>query len=222
MKYEIFHRPSYAMLKLNLPDAESVIAEAGAMVAMNTAMTIKTHARGGVLKSMSRSLLGGESFFVNTFTSNGDGELVLAPRLPGDIIARELNGQTLFVQSGSFIAATPDVEIDTKWGGTKGFFSTKNFFLLRCSGNGTIFLSSYGAIEEVTLAAGQRYVVDTAHTVAFDESVQYAIKSSGKIKTLLFSGEGLICEYTGPGQIYYQSRDITALANIIGPMVAQK
>ena len=34
-----------------------------------------------------------------------------------------VGGQALLVQSGSFLAATMGVSIDTKWGGAKAFFS---------------------------------------------------------------------------------------------------
>jgi uncharacterized protein (AIM24 family) len=56
-------------------------------------MEIKTEARGGFLKSISRSMFGGESFFMNTYTGERDGDqILLAPPLPGDVAVIEMTG----------------------------------------------------------------------------------------------------------------------------------
>ena len=48
MEYEIFHRPSYAMLNMQLSAGENVSAEAGAMVSMSSGIEIETSMRGGL------------------------------------------------------------------------------------------------------------------------------------------------------------------------------
>ncbi|MBD3305301.1 hypothetical protein GF348_02930 [candidate division KSB3 bacterium] len=45
---------------------EEVQVEAGSMVSMSTGVQIQTKARGGLIKSLARSVLGGESFFQKT------------------------------------------------------------------------------------------------------------------------------------------------------------
>lgn len=77
------------------------------------------------------------------------------PSLPGDIFDVALAGRTLYAQSGAFLTSSPEIEVDTKWGGAKTFFSKEGFFLLKLSGTGSVFLSSYGAIHEIQLEAGQ-------------------------------------------------------------------
>ena len=54
---------------------------------------------------------------------------------------------------------------------------------------------------------GEKLVVDTGHIVAFSDTMQYKIKTFGGIKSTLFGGEGLICEFTGPGVVYIQTRN---------------
>ena len=206
MDYTIEYGPAYALGIVTLASGESFQAEAGAMVSMSDSIEMTTSARGGVMKSLKRSVLGGESFFINTFTAKLSGEVTIAPALPGDIVALELGEQPLLIQSGSFLGATPEVEIDTKWGGGKTFFSREGLFLLRCTGHGTVFVASYGAIRQLDLAAGELYTVDTGHMVAFDESVQYDVGKSGGWKSTLFSGEGLVVKLTGPGRFYMQTR----------------
>lgn len=222
MKYEVKYGPSYALGIISLDAGEKVQAETGAMVSMSDSIKIETGMKGGILGGLKRSVLGGESFFLNTFEAEQPGEVTIAPALPGDIIALDLAGQTLLVQSGSFLAATPDVEIDTKWGGGKTFFSREGLFLLKCSGSGTIFISSYGGIHLVDLDAGQRYVVDTGHMVAFDESVQYDVGRAGSWKSTLLGGEGLVCKLTGPGRFYLQTRNPESFLQWLVPKLPGK
>ncbi len=222
MQQEILFSPAYTLLKLNLSQGEAVLAESGAMVSMSDTVEIQTKAKGGMMKSLGRAVLGGESFFMNTFTATQPGELTLAPNLPGDIFTRQLNNETLFVQSGSFLAATPDINIETKWGGAKTFFSSEGLFLLKISGTGTVWLSSYGAILEKTLAPNEVYKVDTGHIVSFDESVQYKVRKVGGWKSTILSGEGLISELTGPGKITLQTRSEQALLSWLIPKLPRQ
>ena len=165
-----------------------------------------TAARGGIFKGLRRSVLGNESFFINTFTAREPGLVELAPPTPGDIQAVELFQQTLYIQSASFLAATTGLDIDTKWGGARTFFSSEGLFMLRCAGTGTVLISSYGAIHQVNLLPGEEYTVDTGHMVAFDQSVRYSVGRTGSWKSTFLGGEGLVCKLQGPGRFYMQTR----------------
>jgi uncharacterized protein (TIGR00266 family) len=222
MKYEIQYRPSYALGLISLEAGEKIQAEAGAMVSMSDSIKMDSSVRGGIMSGLKRSVLGGESLFINTFTAEQPGEVTVAPALPGDIVALDLQNQTLLVQSGSFLAATPDINIDTKWGGAKTFFSREGLFLLKCTGVGTLFLSSYGAIHLVDLQPGQRHIVDTGHMVAFDETVKYEVGRAGGWKTTLVGGEGLVCKLTGPGRFYLQTRNPDSFISWLAPKLPGK
>jgi uncharacterized protein (TIGR00266 family) len=222
MEHEVLHGPAYSLLRVNMGRGESVAAEAGAMVSMSDGVAIETSTRGGLVGALKRSVLGGESFFLNTFSTDGGGEVCFAPPLPGDIASLELKGETVFAQSGSYIASTTGIDIDTKWGGARTFFSREGLFLLRMSGSGKVFLSSYGAIREVELSSGQKYVVDTGHMVAWTEGVKYTVKRVGGLKSTLFSGEGLVCELTGPGKILMQTRSVDAFLTWLAPNLPKK
>ena len=222
MNYEILHRPSYALLQVRLAAGESVNAESGAMVSMSADIEIETGMRGGLLGGLTRKFLGGESFFQNTFTASKDGEVNFAPSLPGDICAVELRDETIYAQSGAYIACTEGIQVDTSWGGAKTFFSGEGLFMLKISGSGTVFLSSYGAIHEIMLEAGQSYTVDTGHMVSFAEGVGYDVRRVGGLKSTFFSGEGLVVELTGPGAITIQSRSTDALLAWLIPHLPDK
>ncbi|WP_028473047.1 TIGR00266 family protein [Nocardioides alkalitolerans] len=216
MQTEVLYRPAYPAAKLTLAAGESVRAESGAMLAMS-GVDITTSAQGGVMKGLRRAVLGGESFFMNTFTAQTDGaELYVAPSLPGDVVSWSINGP-LYVQSGSFLASSADVEVDTQWGGGKSFFSTDGLFLLRIDGAGELVLSAYGALHAIDLQPGQTYTVDTGHAVAWTEGVSYELRRAGNWKSTLFSGEGMVCDFTGPGRIYLQTRSEEAFLGWLIP-----
>lgn len=217
MNHEILYGPSYSLARVRLEAGEEINAEAGAMVSMSSGIEMQTSAKGGLLSGLKRSLLGGESFFINTFTATAAGEVTFAPPLPGDIRHIEVSGGALMVQSTSFLASSPGLTVDTKWAGAKGFFAKEGLFLLKVSGRGHLFVSSYGAIHEVPLAAGESYTLDNGHMVAFDESVSYNVRRVGGMKSTLFSGEGLVCTFTGPGRVLLQTRSEDAFLSWLIP-----
>lgn len=206
MVVKLMFQPSYTMASVKLSGGEEIRAESGAMVSMSEGIALETKMQGGFFKALGRSVLGGESFFMNTFKAGaGGGEVNFAPALPGDMFVLDLE-KPMLVQSGSYIASENSIEIDTKFGGAKTFFASEGLFLLKATGRGKLLLSSFGAIQETILAAGQKYTVDTGHFVAFDEGVGFNVRKIGGIKSTLFSGEGLVVDITGPGRILTQSR----------------
>jgi uncharacterized protein (TIGR00266 family) len=217
MEYDIEHRPSYALLSVDLDQSEEIQAEAGAMVSHTDGIVIETEATGGIVDSLKRTAFGGESFFMNTFSADRPGHVTLAPPLPGDVIGKELADERLLVQSGSFMAAETGIDIDTQFGGGRTFFGGEGLFLLELSGTGQTFLSSYGAIERVDLEPGETYTVDTGHIVAFEGTTNFDVKKVGGLKSTLFSGEGLVCEFSGEGSVWLQTRSTDAFLSWLIP-----
>ncbi len=187
------------------------------MVSMSDQVSIETKMKGGFLKALSRSVLGGESFFMNTYKApNNGGQINLSTPLPGDMFVLNLD-KPMLVQSGSYVASEMFVEIDTKWGGAKTFFASEGLFLLRASGIGQIILSSFGAIHEMDLQAGEKYTIDTGHFLAFYEGVGFDVRRIGGLKSTLFSGEGLVVDVTGPGKVLLQSRSTDSFLSWLIP-----
>ncbi len=222
MEIEIVHRPSYSLAVAQLSPNERIRAEAGAMVSMSSSVSIETKAEGGFLKSLGRAVLGGESFFQNFFMASAQGgELTLAPELPGDMLLIELTGQRLMIQAGSYVASENGIDLTAKVS-AKAFMSTEGISMLEASGTGKLLVSSYGAIFERSIAAGEKYIVDTSHLVAFDVTMGVVPKTVGGFKSTLFSGEGLVVELTGPGTVYMQTRSPRALINWIIPQLPKQ
>ena len=207
MEVEILYRPSYSLGMLTLAGGEEVRVEAGSMVSMSHGVDLETEATGGLFASLSRSLLGGESFFQNTFLAPaGGGQVTVAPALPGDMLAFEMSGERIMVQSGSYVASEMGIELDTQWSGAKTFFASEGLIMLRARGSGKMVVSSYGAIHDISLEKGQQYTVDTGHLVAFSEGIDFRVRKVGGLTSTLFSGEGLVVDLTGPGRVLMQSR----------------
>ncbi|PYQ13896.1 MAG: TIGR00266 family protein [Acidobacteria bacterium] len=220
MNIDIRYQPAYSLAIVGLAAGESIQAEAGAMVSMSTNLEVDTSMKGGMLGALTRSVLGGETLFANTFTSRGGpGEITLAPSLPGDIATLPLTGGTLYVQSGSFLASAPEINLDLKWGGAKTFFGSEGLFLLRASGTGPIILCSYGAIHKVPLDGRRSYICDTGHVVAFTEGLNFDVRRVGNWKSTLLSGEGLVCEFRGAGDLFLQTRSTQAFLSWLIPRI---
>lgn len=218
MQVDIQYRPSYSLAVVKLEPNESIQVEAGSMVSMTPGITIETEAKGGLLGALKRSMLGGESFFMNDYRAPAQGGVVtLAPALPGDLEVLELRGDTLMVQSGSYVASSQGVTVDTKWSGAKTFFASEGLIMLNCSGTGTLVVSSYGAIHEMVLGAGETQTVDSGHLVVFTEGMGFDVRTIAGMKSTLFSGEGLVVDLTGPGKILMQTRSDDAFLSWLIP-----
>ncbi len=223
MQVDIQYRPSYSLAVVKLDPDESIQVEAGAMVSMSPGMGIETKAKGGLMGALKRSVLGGESFFMNDYRAPAQGgEITLAPALPGDLAVLDLSGKTLMVQSGSYVASSTGIDVDTKWGGAKTFFASEGLIMLRCGGTGTLVLSSYGAIHEMDLGAGESQTVDTGHLVAFDEGMGFNVRRVGGMKSTFFSGEGLVVDLTGPGKVLMQTRSDDAFLSWLIPRLPKQ
>lgn len=216
--WQVEHAGSFALAIVTLQAEQSISAEAGAMVSMSGNVELQSEMKGGVFGALKRAV-GGESAFVSTFTARGGaGEVTLAPGAPGDVVGIEMNNQVFKVQSSSYLAGDTGLQVDTKWGGAKSFFGGEGLFVLQVSGTGLLLVSSFGAIHRKTLRPGETYVVDSGHLVAWEGSMQYQLRKATKsfFRSML-SGEGVVAEFQGPGEILIQTRNLAAFAGLLKP-----
>ncbi|MFZ5481366.1 MAG: TIGR00266 family protein [Myxococcota bacterium] len=221
MQYKVLYRPSFALAHVQLDANEQIRTEAGAMVGMSSNLQLESKMEGGFLSALGRAVLAGESMFQSTYTAASEpGEILLAPSTPGDIMGIELRDQAFMVQGGSWLAGTPSLKIETKFAGMSSLVGGEGAFMVRVSGTGTLLVSSYGAIHKIVLGEGETYVVDSGHIVAFDANVRFELSKAAKgFLSTVTSGEGIVCRYTGPGEIYVQTRNLKAFVDAITPML---
>ena len=211
MKHEIRYKPSYSMLVVNLEQGEKITAESGAMTYMDPNIEAHTRKREkSLLGSIGLAVFGRQSFWVNDYTaSNGQGEVAFVSAPVGDIETLEVKpDQGYVIQKSAYIASTENVNLDVKWEGfTKGLFG-QGLFMIKVTGDGTLFINTFGAIDKHTLESGQTLIVDNFHLVAFSDTCNYKVTKFGGLKETLLGGEGLVTRITGPGDIYIQTKNL--------------
>lgn len=227
--HEITHGPSFAMLRVDLAPGQTVIAEAGSMVARNghVAMDVRMNAGRGAgvwaklkafLIALIRKVVGGETFFVNHFSAPSAGSVWVAPTLSGQISHRRLAGETLVLSSGAYLASVGDVDMKMKFGGLRSLLAKEGAFFLQLSGHGDLWFTSYGGIHAVDIDGP--YIVDNGHLVGYEGNLSFHVRGAGGgLMGLVASGEGLVCEFNGHGRIYVQSRNLSALAGWLTPLM---
>ena len=220
MKYEILYQDAFPVVKCDVQRGEKIKAESDAMVAMSATLEVNGAMNGGIIGGLARRMLTGESFFFQTIDAvRGDGSVLLGHPAPGGIIDVELDGSySLRVQKTGFLAATDSIQVDTTMQNlAQGLFSREGFFVVKISGRGTVFLSSYGAIHAINLADNEEYIVDNGHLVAWPDYMNYKIEkaSNGWISSFM-SGECLVCRFRGPGVVLIQTRNPASFRQWLG------
>lgn len=221
LDFDILERPDFAIVRVRLQQGQKIFAEPSVMATMDPTLQLRAGLKGGVLGSMSRAIAG-ESLILNTFTAErGPGELMLAPGAAGEVIHQRLRGGQIYLQRGAYLAHTEGVEVSAKWGGARGFFSGQGLILLRASGTGDVFFSTYGAVLELNVSDG--LIVDTGYIAAFEETLHYEVTVlpglglGGKAKSFFFGGEGLVARFSGQGKVWVQTRTINPFLSWIYP-----
>lgn len=216
MKHEIQYKPSYSMLIITLEPNETITAESGAMTYMTSNIQAHTRKREkSLLGTLGLTLIGKQSFWVNDYTAtNETGKAAFAAAPVGDIETIEITpNKGYIIQKTAYIASTQNVDLDIKWEGfTKGLFG-QGLFMLKVTGNGTIFINTFGAIDKHTLRPNETLIVDNFHLVAFSDSCSYKVTKFGGLKETILGGEGLITQITGPGDIYIQTKNLNEFVN---------
>jgi len=219
MDVQLRHQPSFTVARAMLGPGEQMRSESGAMMAMATDTQIEAKAQGGMMKSLKRAALGGESFFITTLTAGpGGGWVDLAANLPGDLARLDVvAGQPWLLSKGAFLGSATSVLLETQFTGIKMFAGGEGAFLVQAEGEGPMVVSAFGAIDRIDLPPGQSMVIDSGHFVAAHTSVQYQLRraAAGGLIQSAKSGEGFVFEFLGPGQVLMQSRNPAGLVSYL-------
>ncbi|HPT70639.1 MAG TPA: TIGR00266 family protein, partial [Syntrophomonas sp.] len=217
-------------VEIELDPGESVIAEAGGMMYMESGIQMETIFGDGSEKSSSGGLTGklfsagkrlitGESLFMTIFTNQAQGKkkVSFAAPYPGKIIALDLkqyNGKVI-CQKDAFLCAAKGVSlgIDFKRKLGVGFFGGEGFIMQKLEGDGWAFAHAGGTIHKKELSTGEKLRVDTGCLVALTQTVKYDIEMVRGVKSMMFGGEGLFfATLQGPGTVWLQSLPFSRLA----------
>lgn len=217
-------------VEVELDPQETVIAEAGAMVYMESGIEFNTRmgdgskpSQGflGKLGGLAQRAITGESLFMTHFTNVGQGKkhVAFGAPYPGKIMAIDLDEARgeLLCQKDSFLAAALGTEISVAFNKKlgAGLFGGEGFILQRLRGDGMVFIHAGGTIVEKHLN-NEKLLVDTGCIVAFESTINYDIERAGNMKSMIFGGEGLfLATLQGTGRVWIQSLPFSRLADRI-------
>lgn len=216
MSHSIEAAPDFSYLNVDLEAGETILVEASSMATMSPNIKMTTRTRGGLSR-----LLTGESIFINEFTAEETpGRIEIAPASPGDLMHLSLDQESVYLQSAAFLASSQGIEVESKFQGGRGFFSGEGLFLARCHGTGDLWFNTYGGL--IQREVDGEYIIDTGHMVAFTEGLDYRVESVAGLKSFFFSGEGLVCRFSGKGTVWIQTRNLAPLLSWLWPFRPSK
>lgn len=205
------------LLRVTLDKGDVVHAESNAMVAMDRSLVLKGRSRGGFLKSMARKFLNDETFFLQRIeATDGPGEVLLAPNLPGDIAILDVGERQYRLSDGAFLAATEGVELTTRAQslGRALFGDNGGFFVMETEGAGQVAVSGFGSIRAIEVTPERPITVDNGHVVAWDAALEDELTINtarsgllGKLVNSQLSGEGILLKLKGRGRVLVCSRN---------------
>ena len=213
------------IVRIALAQGESVRTESGSMVysrgvEITGGLNTKKKGLGGVFSAIGRSITSGESMFITTATGTAaDGEIAVAPPIPGKIVELKLDGAHQYrLNTGAFLACDESVDFTmVSQGITKALFgNTGGLFVMEVHGEGSVLASAFGDILALDVTPGEPLVVDNEHVVAWEADLEYHIEvASGMFG--FTTGEGLVNTFNGSGRVYIQTRNLANLAQAMHP-----
>ncbi|MDH8678198.1 TIGR00266 family protein [Fusibacter bizertensis] len=230
--YELFG-DDLQFVEIELDPRESVIAEAGAMMYMESGVEMETIFGDGSESSNSGGFMGklvgagkrmitGESLFMTQFSnmSSDKKKVAFAAGYPGKIVPVDLMnyGGKLIAQKDAYLCSAKGISIGIEFQKKMGvgFFGGEGFIMQKLEGDGLAFLHAGGTIIEKELAQGEVLKIDTGCLVALTGSVDYSIEMVKGIKSAVFGGEGLFfATLRGPGKVWLQSLPFSRMADRI-------
>lgn len=209
MNVDIRHRPAYASAYMYLDYDEAVHVERGAMAWHSDAIDVSAGiGSGGITSAIGRKMFGGEGILFGRYVAEVEGAFVcVTPPAPGDIeVIRAEEHNPILVTQGSLLAFADTVTVDTSYAGLTNVLLREGVTMLRLSGHGAALVSAFGGIEHFGLGDGQRLIVDSGHLVAHTADMVVRSKLHGGAATSALTGEGIVAEFTGPGELWLQTR----------------
>jgi uncharacterized protein (TIGR00266 family) len=211
---------------------ETVIAEAGSMMYMDSGISFETKMGDGSdpnqgmmskLLSAGTRVLTGESLFVTHFSNRAGGKqrVAFAAPYPGKIVPVDLGilGGSLIVQKDGFLCAAKGTKISITLNRRigSGLVGGEGFILQKLEGDGKAFMHAGGTVIERRLN-NETLKIDTGCIVAYTPGIDFNIETSGSLRSMVFGGEGIfLATLSGTGTVWLQSMPIRKLIQAISP-----
>ncbi len=227
MKYQIIGDSDNPIVDITLGAGETLKLESGAMVYMqNVELKGETNSKksgfGGLMGSIGRSLVSGESMFITKAIGKTDGaRLGIAPAVPGKVACINVDGGKQYrLNTGAFLACDDSVyyNIKSQSVGKAVFGGTGGLFIMETEGSGQMLVNAFGDLMVLDVTDDAPISIDNENVVAWDASLSYEIRvASGTIGFM--SGEGLVNEFHGNGKVIIQTRNVHSLADAVAKYI---
>ena len=220
------------LVEIELDPLETVIAEAGTMMYMDSQVRFETKMGDGSepnqglmgkLLSAGTRVLTGESLFVTHFTNQGGSKqrVAFAAPYPGKIVPVELGllGGSIIVQKDGFLCAAKGTKISITLNRRigSGLVGGEGFILQKLLGDGKAFMHAGGTVIERRLN-NESLKIDTGCIVGYTPGIDFNIETSGSLRSMIFGGEGIfLATLSGTGTVWLQSMPIRKLVQAISP-----
>ena len=220
------------LVEIELDPRETVIAEAGTMMYMDSQIRFDTKMGDGSdpnqglmgkLLSAGTRVLTGESLFVTHFTNQGGSKqrVAFAAPYPGKIVPVELShlGGSLIVQKDGFLCAARGTKISITLNRRigSGLVGGEGFIMQKLEGDGKAFMHAGGTVIERRLN-NESLKIDTGCIVGYTPGIDFNIETSGNLRSMIFGGEGIfLATLSGTGTVWLQSMPIRKLIQAISP-----
>lgn len=220
------------LVEIELDPMETVIAEAGTMMYMDSQVRFETKMGDGSdpnqglmskLLSAGSRVLTGESLFVTHFTNSGGTRqrVAFAAPYPGKIVPVELShlGGSVIVQKDGFLCAAKGTKISITLNRRigSGLVGGEGFILQKLQGDGKVFMHAGGTVIERRLN-NESLKIDTGCIVGYTPGIDFNIETSGSLRSMIFGGEGIfLATLSGTGTVWLQSMPIRKLVQALSP-----
>ena len=191
-------------------------------VELSAKLNSKGSGVGKLLGAVGRSIVSGESMFITEVSCNApQGEIALAPNVPGTIVQLDV-GQTQFRLNDSvFLAMDGSVNytMEKQSLGKAVFAKQGGLYVMATEGQGRVLLNAFGSIKQINLQNAQGFAIDNGHVVAWDKNLNYDISLQGGIFGSIGTGEGVVNVFNGTGIVYIQTLNLQTFASQLNPFI---
>lgn len=164
-----------------------------------------------------------QSYYMTYYTGTEDKESIacFSSFLPGDVIAVRIKpGDSYLVTSHSFICATENINLETKFRfqnilGGGGMFLTEISIPKDSTNDGMVWVASHGGFERIVLSDGECIKLEHGLFCIAKSKYKYELTTVGGLHSTFFSGQKFMMKFDGPCELYINSRDTSKFIQYI-------
>ncbi len=174
----------------------------------------------GLLRNLADKFKG-KTLALNTIRAQDDSAWIMLATPPHtglatlDLYAGINRQSEMFLRYDCFLAAHADIQLElATQRETKAIAEILSADILIAKGSGPLFLTGYGAVEQIILQPHQDLCIDSAHLLAWDSSVTCTPVKSGSFlpggNNRQWSDQQTLVQLDGNGSVWLQTRRNTA------------